>query len=343
MKQPLLFASTILLSAGLCAQPALTSESFYSPGESVTAYEVSTDGLQDGPDGANQLWDFSHLEATGLSPLFGGTVVDPQSLSDFEFYADANIAMVLPNGTTRYWKNDENGLSALGQGGDNDLLTLVSPNAWLTYPFTYGSNVAGQSSGTLYGACRSYQWSSSSETNGVGHGTLVLPSGTYENVLKVRRISFVTKANDEIGLERENNIIEHFWFQPGVHGPLLYTRSWNNNGCPGSNSGAEAFYTVPSTLTSNVSAAIAGEEIEMSLFPNPAHEQVQLSIRGALTGETHIWISDIVGHQVKSIKLAGEELQNSLFEVDISHLHTGVYFVNVENGSVRFAQKLVVR
>lgn len=342
MKQSLLFATLFLFTASLWAQPALNSESFYAPGESVTAYEVNPNGLQDGPDGTDQLWDFSHLESTGLSPLFGGTVVDPQTLSDFEFYTDANIAMVLPNGTTRYWKNDENGLSAIGMGGNNDLLTLVSPNAWLTYPFSYGSTVSGQSDGTLYGACRSYQWSSSSETNGVGYGTLVLPSGTYENVLKVRRISFVTKANDEIGLERENNIIEHFWFKPGLHGPLLYTRSWNNNGCPGSNSGAEAFYTVPSTLTSNITVA-SGEEIEMSMFPNPAREKVQLSIRGDLQGETHIWISDIVGHQVKSIKTAGEDFRNSLLEIDVSHLHTGVYFVNVENGSTKFARKLVVR
>lgn len=342
MKQPLLFAFTFLFGAGLTAQPALTSESFYAPGESVTAYEVNTEGLQDGPDGANQLWDFSQLESVGLSPLFGGEVVDPQSLSDFEFYNDANIAMVLPNGTTRYWKNDENGLSAMGLGGNNDLLTLVSPNAWLTYPFTYESTVSGQSSGTLYGACRSYNWSSASETNGVGYGTLILPSGTYDNVLKVRRISFVSKSNDDIGLERENNIIEHFWFQPGVSGPLLYTRSWNNNGCPGSNSGAEAFYTVPSSLTSSISAT-SGAEIEMSLFPNPAHEQVQLSIRGELHGETHIWISDIVGQRVKSIKMAGEDLHERLVELDIVDLHTGIYFVNVENGALKFAQKLVVR
>lgn len=341
MKKITLLFSIFGLAQVAISQPTLDAESFYSPGDQVIGFDVNSENINDGADGAGQVWDFSNLTTVGESSVWGGTIEDPSTLNDFDLFAEANLAMVLNNGTIRYWKNDENGLSAIGQGGDHDILALNDDNLLLTYPFTYGSEISDEANGELYGACNDFVWESTSETQGVGYGTLILPSGTFENVLKVRRISFSSKANETLGYERENNIVEHFWFQPGTSGPLLYMRSWNNNGCPGSNEGVEVVYTVPSG--SSEVEEMSANEVTFNIFPNPAIGETHLNIRTEQLMETQIWISDLLGKNVLNVGNKETIEQSRLFKIDLESLQPGVYVVNIKTQDEHFSDRLVIQ
>lgn len=342
MKNFTLVLSLLSVSTITMSQPTIDSESFYVPGDQVVGFAVDPTDINDGADGAGQIWDFSQLQSQGESPFWGGTIVDPSELNDFELFADANVAMVLNNGTIRYWQNSDYGLTAIGQGGDNDLLQLNDDNTWFTYPFSFGSTLSDESEGTLFGTCNDFVWESVSETQGVGYGTLILPSGTFENVLKIRRISFTTKSNEEIGMERENNIVEHFWFQPGVAGPLLYMRSWSNNGCPGTNEGAEIVYTLPSQNT-NIHNEISSEEITLSVFPNPANATTHLNIRTGASSEAEIWVSDLLGKNVLQVGKKEQIEESRLFEIGLESIQPGVYVVNVKMNDSHFTERLVIQ
>lgn len=332
-----------LLTAGvIISQPVINSNSFYEPGDYILSYDVDAGEIADGPDGENKLWDFSQITPTQQSESWSGSVVDPATVDDFEFFGNANVALQLPNGSNRYWRNDASGLVAMGQGGDQSLLEMTDPNAWLTYPFTYGSSTNDNASGTIYSTCRDYEWSSTSETEGVGYGTLILPDGTYENVLKVRRISFTSKVNEEIGLERENNIVEHFWYQPGTHGPLLYMRTWNNNGCPGSNSGSEIIYTVPTDVATDVQE-LSTEDFSIDLFPNPARDITHLGIRSLDTQDVEIWISDLMGKSVLRIDSQREWKNNRVHSINLKSLSPGLYVVNIKTDHSHQSQRLVIQ
>lgn len=342
MKQIFIIPLVVLLNVAVLAQPTLTSESFYSPGDFVLAYDVSTENLNDGSDGANQTWDFSHLETIQESSRWGGSVVDPASIDDFDFYAEANVAMVLNNGTIRYWNRNDDQLNAIGQGGDHDLLHLNNPNVLLEFPFTMGSAFSDEASGTLYSTCRTYDWQSTSETQAVAYGTLVLPSGTFENVLKVRRISFTSKTETEHGFEKENNIVEHYWFQPGTAGPLFYMRSWSNNGCPGSNEGMEAFYTVHDNFSTGTDD-LHHDSMSMNIFPNPASGKTHLSIRTEKDVVGQIWISDMLGQNVLKVNERANINKNHLCNIDLSGLQPGLYVLNLRTDGVHKSQKLIVQ
>lgn len=342
MKQILFSSLFVLMIGAVSAQPTLTSESFYTPGDFVLAYDVSTENLTDGPDGANQTWDFSQLQTTQESAHWGGNVVDPASLNDFDFYSGANIAMVLNNGTIRYWSNNTEHLNAMGQGGDHDLLQLNNPNVLLQFPFTMGSSFSDEATGTLYSACRTYDWQSTSEIQGVGYGTLVLPSGTFENVLKVRRISFTSKTETEHGFERENNIVEHYWFQPGTAGPLFYMRSWSNNGCPGSNEGLEAFYAVNEDVSTGTND-VHYNDLSLNVFPNPANGKTHLSVRTGNDIVGKIWISDMLGQSVLTVDEQSSINESRLYNIDLSSLQPGLYVLNLRADGIHKSQKLIVQ
>lgn len=342
MKQLPLTSICILAFVSVWAQPVLTSESFYGSGDFVLAYDVSSENLNDGPDGTNQTWDFSQLPTIQESSHWGGSVVAPSTLDDFDFYTGANIAMVLNNGEIRYWSNDEQQLAAIGQGGDHDLLHLNNSNVLLEYPFTMGSTTSDEASGTLYSACRTYDWQSTSETQAVGYGTLLLPSGTFENVLKVRRISFTSKTETEHGFERENNIVEHYWFQPGTPGPLFYMRSWSNNGCPGSNEGLEAFYTVNDNVSTGTED-IVNENLSLNVFPNPANGNTHLNVRSDKEIIGNIWISDMLGHRVIQVDEMSRIHESRLYSIDLTDLQPGMYVLNLRTEGVYKSRKLIVQ
>lgn len=331
----------LLISNLVAAQPELNSDIFYAPGDFVVGFDVVGQVVEDGPDGPNQIWDYSHFEGSAVSEIWSGNVVAPSETYDFGIFSEADVALVLNNGTVRYWSNN-NSLVSLGHGGDQDILDLDVPATWMTYPFTFGSTQSDQASGTLFSACRDYDWSASSETQGVGYGTLILPEGTYENVLKVRRITFSSKVNDEIGLERTNNVVEHFWFQPGTHGPLLYMRSWSNDGCPGSNEGGEIAYTIPNNISTQVQG-VASANFTLTAFPNPAHNEVHLTLNYGEVSELRIWISDMMGHELIEVD-SQSFLRNEMFRtIDVSKLSDGVYLINVLINDEQRTEKLIIQ
>lgn len=337
-------SSVCLLSASLVlAQPTINTDAFFKVGDQVVAYEFSTESQDDGPDGANQVWDFSAVIANGPSDIWSGTVQAPSDTYDSAMFPGANMALASSNGTVRYWSNTENGLVASGQGGDGNLLELEDPSLWMNFPFSYGSSSSDDAQGVIYSSCRDYQWSGTSETHGVGYGTLITPVGTFDNVLKVRRVSFTSKINLETGIDRESNVVEHFWFKPGLSGPLLYMRTWNNNGCPGSNSGAEASYFVPPVINSNQTSNPVIEGLSIAIYPNPARNQAQLSIRSVESMPGQIWLSDMLGQPIMTIDEVTVIEKSNIITLDISKLQPGIYMVNVGTKGQQLTEKLIVQ
>jgi hypothetical protein len=337
----------LLLILGLSGislgQPILESDVFYAPGDVVTGYDFNVSGIDDGADGPNQVWDFSGVETLQLSEIWSGNVSSPSNADSYGLFSNANLALVLNNGTVKYWSNHTDKLTAIGQGGDTDILELENPMVWMHYPFTFGSTSGDEASGTLYSSCRDYGWQGSSETQGVGYGTLITPAGTFENVLKIRRITFTSKHNLEIGIDRESSIVEHFWFTPQIAGPLMYTRSWNNNGCPGSNSGAEGVYFLPESQNTNTSVNSVSEDFTVTLFPNPASSHAQLNIRASEKTTGTIWVSDMLGQPVLQVNNLTTIEKSNLIALDLNTLQPGMYMVNIKTDNRRHSEKLIIQ
>jgi hypothetical protein len=339
MKHFLLFPLA-LCALTLSSQPIITSENFFQPNQTILAFDANGVGVTDGEDGPNRIWDFTNLQATGNSVIWGGETASPNQQEGFEFFDDATVALMLPSGKLRYWKNTESSVIYIGHDGSDDLLTLNDGSTLMNYPFSYGSSQSDESNGDLSSACRNYIWESSAQTEGVGYGTLLLPSGTFENVLKVRRISFGVRKNIELDHERENNIVEYYWFSEDVSGPLLYIRQWTNNGCPGSNEGTEVSFISPN-LTTEI-ANIDQAELSFNIFPNPANDFAILRIDTEKQTLVHITITDLLGHEIVNPTNTIQVNGSQVVDLDIAGLQKGLYLVHAASENTRYTQKLIV-
>lgn len=85
------------------------------------------------------------------------------------------------------------------------------------------------------------------------------------------------------------------------------------------------------------------KEEKLSLYPNPARDQLKIEFRSDNLTSPEIQIIDLTGKVVKRFDRKISHDQNIFnVEMDISTLQPGVYFVKVLQGDSLFSKKLMV-
>ena len=83
---------------------------------------------------------------------------------------------------------------------------------------------------------------------------------------------------------------------------------------------------------------------KMSLYPNPANEEVNLSFA---IKENHnqfsIRIIDVVGKEVSNVYNGKLAAGNHLYKINTSSYNAGVYFVTINNGISTRLEKLIIK
>lgn len=93
----------------------------------------------------------------------------------------------------------------------------------------------------------------------------------------------------------------------------------------------------------NVEETLAVEDNELSgisLFPNPAQNQVTVALPNTLVGTTSFEITNNLGQVVHRFQ---QEVGSTTIPIDISGLSRGLYFIAIENQNQRMVEKLIVR
>lgn len=226
-----------IATQGAEAQPVLTQNNHFAVPEGLryTRYRCDTTNVFAGVGGENVLWDFSSIT---LAPTFidAGTYVPPGLTQYSSFFAGTNLAEVFSNNQTFYYADNADSISLLGyvtvsgtsisQVNYTDALTLMR------YPLTYGntfSDNATRNYGNINGTA-------TYNVNADGYGTIVLPNGIFNNVLRIHtQAQFNDLASTGAFFNLQDDLYE--WYD-GMHPkPLLSIRirNVNNNGTPGYN------------------------------------------------------------------------------------------------------------
>lgn len=101
--------------------------------------------------------------------------------------------------------------------------------------------------------------------------------------------------------------------------------------------------SLPGKPSSVVDAAIeTTPEITINLYPNPAREQINISLSGNFEGKVDIDIYDLGGKVVKSVSpiKTSYSFEEVIF---VSDLTAGVYSISVRQGNKQFTRKLIIR
>jgi hypothetical protein len=81
-------------------------------------------------------------------------------------------------------------------------------------------------------------------------------------------------------------------------------------------------------------------ERNFRLYPNPAHQQVNVELGATWSGKTEVRLLDLNGRGLRSFQFGPSQHH---FALDVSDLPAGMYLVECVNAKRREVQKLIVQ
>ena len=211
----LLFAGTAALPRQAGAQPTIDQDNFApSPGESFVVNASAW--IDPGASGADVTWDFSGLV---IDTTFTLTYLDPATTPMTDSFPTATVAHAEGSGYA-YRSFDATGGYYLGYHMDGDaVVDYQDPEMTFQFPCTYGTQwVDDLFADYLPGPSWYYAGSINAEAD--GHGTLILPYGTFTNVL---RLHLTRNYTLETIWPEDGYYVDtiYYYLHPGTHFPLV--------------------------------------------------------------------------------------------------------------------------
>lgn len=167
-------------SLAVCAQPVVQYANMAPAGSSFPVHVVSDPGSSNpATDGASVTWDFS--SATLVMNVGTVSWMDPADTPQGLDYPASNLAqrIVLSSGTTyNYYDLQPAKLDQLVDNvGGGTVTVFTDPKQLLAFPFNYQDsfNDTFTANGITESSMRTYS----------GYGTVILPTGTYTDVIKM--------------------------------------------------------------------------------------------------------------------------------------------------------------
>jgi hypothetical protein len=108
----------------------------------------------------------------------------------------------------------------------------------------------------------------------------------------------------------------------------------------GTNFLADLFVMVVDGNMVSVANEIMNHETAVSVYPNPATEQINLQFNHMVNGQATVKIFDTMGALVNAENI--NEINNKLFTLDVTNMSNGFYFIEIENNGSVTKKKFVV-
>ena len=338
MKVKALLMAMVLLNIKALAQiPTLTaSTSNPAAGEVFYRYACDTTGITDLATGAAHTWDYSGLtvsnaigsdtctrytfEACGSTPYCGNYT--GTTLADEEIGYQAG-----GTGTDTaysYYTFNSSEYAELGTEESTGITVALPSFVLLDFPFTYNTVQPGgyHLVDEIYGA-DTVLGSTLDSVIGDGYGTLVLPSGTFSNVLRVHLLTHAIDTVHYSGITMYDTAYSEsfLWFTPAFHMPLLAMSNGEVGGTPIQ---VNLYTQVPLLSVQQTHRAAQS----YGIGPNPAKNLVHVA---GIGGKLRYEIANVQG-----IGMLSGILTPANDMMDVSILPPGVYVVRLvdEDGLV---------
>ena len=181
MKKLFLLPILLISSTLVRSQPVITNAEDFDIGTVLTFQKCNTTGVSAGNSGANQTWDFSMLPS--LPDITTEWMLDPSTTTNGNLFPTANLVVKVSNGQFTYVNKTINENNIIGFVDTTSTFPATQyPNPMLIAkrPLEYGIVVADTftlSGSTALGIVT---------LDPDAYGTLILPNGTYNNVLRVK-------------------------------------------------------------------------------------------------------------------------------------------------------------
>jgi len=330
MKHLVLAMATVAVST-VFAQPTLDAGSAPAPGNSyafVIADPITLNGA-----GAGQVWDASGAIQTSATTV---DFIATSSSSVSASFPGADVVIVA-DGSETFIDVASDGLYILGSYNPGLPVTAVysDPYRYLQYPCTLGTAWTDTYAGSYTYNGDTYAQSGSGTYEATGYGSLVLPWGTVDNVLRVDGSETYEESGN--GNSYVYDAVFTYYYKPGVG--YFVARSIDAsatfNGAP---AGVQLAFLFLEQNSIGMGEQVAAS-IGMEVFPNPATDEATLLF--AAEGSLSLQVIDGAGRTVlqRSLPRSGAGLFRET--LDVSGLTDGLYTAIVtgtdgQRGAARF-------
>lgn len=323
-------AITIASFAAATAQPTLTAATCNPvAGDIYIGHDLNVVSLTPGSSGANITWNYGSLvggalDTTTFMTCIASPYCDSFSGSNLVSFDQTDYTYLVVNATK---------LSAIGGYSSPDYIHFTDPKDFLRYPFTYHSGYKDTTDATTGGLSLRFI----DTTYADGYGTLILPTGTFINVIRMHTItvSVFSVGGSPVGGDSTET---YNWYKPGFHSPLM-TAELDTTG--GTMHVVKAKYNSGPAYTTAV-ADVANNSAALNVFPNPATGQVHITFNLANTTDASVTIADLTGRTVTAI--SGSSLTKGANDIaySVAELPSGMYILHLHTNEGNVSQKFVV-
>lgn len=320
MKNQLLFvimACCLLINNSIIAQAPILTNVNPAIGGSYT-YNGIGSYTDPGSSGTGQLWDFSSLNGTsgGLTNF-----VSPSSTADGSSFPNANVCG--SNTSTSifsYFKTSTSKLENLGSVSST-VMSYSNSEEMLRYPFNYGNSYSDTWQATFISSGYNFVRKGTTTVTADGYGTVILPSGTYTDVMRIHYVQVYTDSSYISGAPYIINYTndEYMWYKEGIYPPLVIDYTLTSSAALNPYTGTSYLASTPATDINEIDNA----NLIFNVFPNPANETVTIKIDDKLVGSVYSFI-DQLGRTILTGKLISVSSN-----INISELSSGFYLLKV--------------
>jgi hypothetical protein len=313
-----------------------------APGDVFRSIHADTVGVSSGTAGANQIWDYSNL-------TYGTDEVVENYYQTDTNYSQPSTVLCMSGQYIWYLKVNQSEYSLLTDktyiGGvppnmGVPMLNYIDPLKILNYPFTFSDNFNDTVIGTEHvGYSVYYHRNGTSASTADGYGTLILPSGTYQNVLRIKNVQIFRDSISIIAFSTIERHIETYIWYDGIHKtPLLKIQY--------------SAYTKNDTTHSSKSILVGeqlngmqdgnNDRISFDIYPNPATDKTNLTLYFPSKTEAGIELVSITGNRTILIENGTFDAGKHSKTIDLKMLSRGQYIVRLKTPFVNIVKKIIL-
>lgn len=318
MKKIYLSIFTTLAALSLNAQ---LTDANHSPtaGNMFSTYQCDSLAINPGATGAGAIWNYAAIATR--SSIVNNYTAAVNSTTPFPI-PGVTVASALSN--LSYYKSTA---SDLRYYGGNISVGVIAASLYYStsaitavYPMSLNSTSSSATSGSISipAVSQTGTFTGSSNTIADGTGTLILPSGTYANVIRVvttQTINFTVQLGP--GTVNQKN---YEYFNAGTK-ESMFTISTSTINAPLAGNSTQTIVTRAKPLVTAINENKTNT-IELGVFPNPSSTTVNFVTEN--TEAKQVFIYDVTGKLVEK-----QNLIDGKVKLDVSNYNTGLYMYSV--------------
>ena len=315
------------------AQPTLTAASNnLQIGDQFVVHQVTINAsdfaIGAAGSGAGSTWFFAPIVSSATVP---GEVLSRSAGPNPGSVPAANMVVKIGN-EYAYYENNGTNLKEHGvyEATQNYSLENTNPAEKLRFPFTFNNTFTDNYAGSANLGGTIVPRIGIVTVTADAYGTLVTPSGTYQNVLRIK----TEEVSNPATIYSENSIT-YDWFQAGIHFPVFrMTRRITMLGTVHT-----CFYLGNPLGTKEDLAA----QVNLQVFPNPATSVATVQFKNPGSEAIKLTLHNVLGQKISEVPYQKSAAAEQSVEIKVSDYPKGVYLLKLQAGSNAIMKRLVIQ